>query len=81
MLLTDSMNTHTSAVEEEGLLCCVSDIAVGPEAAQSSCDVMSNDVSNVSASQSLDTRCCALCSLRGDSPLLAAVCLWLLSIM
>jgi len=70
----------TSSIDVS-LLCYVSDAAAGLEAAQSSCDAMPSDVSSVSASQSLDTRCCALCSLRGDTPSLAVVCLQLFSVI
>ena len=63
-----------------GSLCCVFDEA----AAQSSSDMTSTKFSEthtVSASQSLDTRCCALCSLRGDSPSVASVRWCLLTVM
>lgn len=54
-------------------------VAAGPEAAQSSSDTVTaeskSEMCSVSASQSLDTRCCALCSQLGDAPSTTSVCI------
>jgi len=58
--------------------------AAGTEAAQSSSSLMlseSSEMSGVPTSQSLDTRCCVLCSQHGDISSVVSVRRLLLSLL
>ena len=84
---TTATNWQREYISNWHLICCamcgVCDAAADSEVAQSSSDMMSAEsskMSTVSASPSMDTRCCTLCLQCGDFPSVASVRLHMLSV-